>query len=99
MWPALPYELIGKATVALVVLALMVAAGIAVLIALHAVWYRGLTWVINRMWKGYDIHGEQPPYWKRRVSLIAYHLRQFDFSEYEHRKRELDKRERRDTDE
>ncbi|WP_337653254.1 hypothetical protein [Halomontanus rarus] len=97
-WPSLPYEAIGKAAV--VVLAVVLALGLLLIVyvVLYAIWYRTLGWVSNWMWKGYDIHGEHPPRWKRRISVWCIALRDRDLERIKQYERELDKREGRDVE-
>jgi hypothetical protein len=77
--PSIPYELIGKAVVAVVIIAAVVAAALAVIFALGFIWIRGWTWISNRAWHGYDPHGEYPPLWKLRVAGVTIALARFEF--------------------
>lgn len=96
-WPSLPYELIGKATIIVLGLLALVAVGLVALIVAYAIWYRGLGKLINLMWRGYDVHGEHPPGWRRRVSIYAVGLQEFNLSKARRIDKELQKRERART--
>jgi len=94
----LPYEAIGKATVAVLAALVLVAIALVLFVALYALWWRGLSYLINLCWRGYDIHGEHPPHWRRTVAIYAHALRDRDFSKVDEMIEELDKREGRDID-
>jgi hypothetical protein len=74
----LPYTLIGKVTVSLL---LAVAVEIAVVIALATFvfcWVRFWDKVLKYLWAGYHpANGEAPPSPRRELALIAYGLRHF----------------------
>lgn len=75
----LPYELIGRATVALVGAILLELLVVALLVALYAAWYRGLTRASNYLWSGfYPAEGERPPPWKLKLSGLCIGVRDLD---------------------
>lgn len=95
-WPPLPYESIGKITVVIsaVLLALLVI--VTVFTLLYVVWQRLLTVLINVMWRGYDIHGEHPPRWRREIAIYLHAIKYRDFSTIQRKRKELQRRENRD---
>lgn len=79
-WPPLPYELIGMAVVALIALIVVLALLIGSILVVLFIWCRGLTWLSNRMYKGYGTEaGERPPLWKLRISGVSLALSRFQF--------------------
>lgn len=98
VWPNLPYELIGKATIGLLGLIVWLAVVVVAFVVLYTVWYRGLTRLVNLMWWGYDIHGEHPPRWRRDIAVYAHAIKERDLSRVETYREELKKREGRDVD-
>lgn len=74
----LPYEAIGRATVALVALVVAAALVVVLLVVAYAVWWRGLTRASNRLWRGYSPTGERPPVWKLKISGVLIALRGFE---------------------
>jgi len=97
MMPNLPFELIGRATV--VVLAVVLALVLALIsyIVGVAVWHRGLGYLINLCWRGYDVTGEHPPDWRREIAIFLHCLKSRDFDRYAEKRRELHKVEGRDS--
>lgn len=81
VFPAwVPYELIGKAVVAIFAIAATIVALGAMLFGLLFVWIRGWAFVSNSMWRGVDpTADETPPSWKLRVSGVALALSRFEF--------------------
>lgn len=78
-WPNLPYELIGRATVAIVsLIVFLLGSGILIFVGWF-VWVRGWAWISERMWKGYDPNGDVPPLWKMRISAVTIALSRFEF--------------------
>lgn len=78
---ALPYELIGKAVVAILAIAIAVTLLVASIGAILIAWNRVFIWVSNRMWNGYSVtDSETPPLWKVRVSGVTLALGKFKFS-------------------
>lgn len=79
--PSLPYELIGMAVVALVLLIVAVVVLLAAVIAVLVVWTRGWARLSNRMYRGYKTHpeDERPPVWRLRVSGVSLALSRFKF--------------------
>lgn len=80
----IPYELIGRITVVVLVVLLMlliwwIGVGLA-----RAIIHRILKELINLCWRGYDIHGEHPPRWRRELSLIFSSLKRgYSFEKYQ----------------
>jgi hypothetical protein len=90
MWPNLPYELIGRASVVIIVVLLALLLGVLAFMILYALWYRGLTYIINLMWKGYDIQGEHPPKWRREVAIYCHLLQTGDWEYVERIRKKLE---------
>ena len=78
-WPDLPYELIGKAVVFLILLAIVVALFASVVLVLLFIWIRGWVFISNFMWRGYEPHKDRPPLWKIRVSGVTLAISRFQF--------------------
>lgn len=76
---ALPYELIGKATVAVLAITLGIGLLIATFIAALFVWTRGWKALSNLMWRGYDPEGDRPPVWKVQISGVALAMGRLEF--------------------
>lgn len=76
----LPYALIGKAVVGIIVGCLLLAGLALFALSVLFVWFRGLTFLSNLIWRNYDPHdGEQPPQRWRKVSAFLIMLRDMDF--------------------
>lgn len=73
-----PYDLIGKFVVLAILTLFTLLTVIALAVILYIVWLRGLTWISDRMWKGYDpAEGEYPPTLKLRISGVTICIRDF----------------------
>jgi len=76
---ALPYDLIGRLTVALLA-AISVIIGVIVLLILGIfVWIRSWRRLSDWIWKPYDPDEEYPPLWRFRISWVAVVLSRFKF--------------------
>lgn len=93
----LPYELIGRVTVVLLVIAITAFVAWVFMLILGALLSRLMSELINLCWRGYDIHGEHPPRWRRELSMFLHCLRRRDFSDLQEKRENLKKREGRDA--
>jgi len=76
----IPYALIGKAVVGIIVVCLFIVGVVAFVAGVYAAWYKGLTFISNMIWRNYDVQaGEQPPQKWRKVSAFVIMLRDNDF--------------------
>ena len=74
----LPYELIGKATVALLVVVALFGLLACIVFSVLYFWIWFWTKMVRCAWKGYHpLDGPKPPRWRRKVSIIAHGLREF----------------------
>lgn len=80
--PWIPYELIGKVTVATILLVVSAVIAIAGGLVLYAIWYRGLTKLANKIHEDRNLQDpeERPPVWQVRVAGVALAIRNFDIS-------------------
>ena len=77
----IPDALIVKAVVGIVLVCLLLAGLALFVLGVLFVWFRGLTFLSNLIWRNYDPHeGEQPPQRWRKVSAFLIMLRDTDFS-------------------
>jgi len=90
-----PYETIGRMTVVVIVAALSLFTAWVMLVLTDAIFKGVMTKLINILWRGYDIHGEHPPVWRRELSIWLHCAKNYDFSEYREKRREMRKREYR----
>lgn len=91
----LPYELIGRITVIVLAIIVCLVGVFALFVVLYAIWYRGLTWVINRSWAGYDVQtGPNPPPRRRKIAVWAKALRDREFDKIQHYNEELKARDK-----
>lgn len=79
-WPTLPYEIIGKSVVALIVVTTLLVGIITLGIGLFALWIRGWQAVSNYMWRGCEPGDNHPSLWKVRISSIATALYTFQIT-------------------
>ncbi len=76
----IPYELIGMVVVGIAAICLVIIGIVSVVAGLYYVWYKGLTFISNMIWRNYDVkNGEQPPQKWRKVSAFVIMLRDNDF--------------------
>jgi len=74
----IPYELIGRLTVALVLAILVEIAVILGILGIVVVWWRGWSLIANLAWKGYDWDGTHPPVWRRKIAIAAITIQERD---------------------
>lgn len=84
----LPYELIGRVTVFIIMMA--IAAAIIIPIT-YAIWYHGLTFLVNNVcWYGYE-PPESPPRYRRLAAIALVSLRDLDAETWRQRHEIMDK--------
>jgi len=86
----IPYELIGRFTVALLLAILLEIVVLTVVVLSVVVWWRFWSFVANMMWRGYDIdEGEQPPVWRRKIAIASIAIQERDREIWERGAEEL----------
>lgn len=92
----IPYEFIGRVTVVVLTIALVLLIywiGIALMKALT---HRIITEIINLCWRGYDFKGEHPPRWRREIALHLHCARDGDWDKLQEKRKNLKKYEETD---
>lgn len=75
---SIPYELIGRLTVAFILAVLVEVLAVIAFVVLLFVWVRGWKKILNLSWHGYDPTGDEtPPPWRRKVGIVAYGMSRF----------------------
>jgi len=98
VWPALPYELLGKATAVVLGVISLFAIGVLLYLLTVIIRYRLLTRLINLCWRGYDVTGEHPPRWRRKTAVYLHCIKYWDFSDLDTKLERLSDLEQRDAD-
>lgn len=78
-WINLPYEVIGKVTTMVLTTAVVWLLIVGVLALLVACWIRGMRWVSDKLWEGYDTDANRPPLYRMRFILVTYCLSRLQF--------------------